>query len=359
MKRMTRKEFLKSAAVTALGFTAFAAGCGAADAPASSAQASVSAKGSVSATKAASEYISRQAPVAACKLVAPGTGGAAKVYFTPIIDAPHLIKLYELIKNNLSGKIAIKLHTGEQHGPNILPRDLVQALQQTIPNSTLVETNTAYGGDRGTTQSHRETLKVNGWTFCPVDIMDEDGDAYLPVSNGFHLNRVAMGAHLLNYDSMLVLTHFKGHTMGGFGGSLKNIAIGNASGKQGKREVHGLTTKGSWVTGEYFMELLCDSGKATLDHFKDKIVYINVLRRMSVDCDCAGTSAKEPTIPDIGIVASTDLLAVDQASCDLVWSQPQNNDLVERILSRSGLRQLSAMAEKKLGRANYEFEVVS
>ena len=176
----------------------------------------------------------KQAPVVGSKRVdaeAPGT--KAKVYFTRSIDAEHLIKLYNLVNENIYGKVAIKLHTGEKHGPNILPRDMVQAFQATVPDSAIVETNTLYPGDRYTTEDHRDTLKVNGWTFCPVDILDEEGDVALPVRNGLRLKEVHMGGHLTNYDSLIVLTHFKGHAMGGFGGSMKNIAIGCASGQVG------------------------------------------------------------------------------------------------------------------------------
>ena len=303
-----------------------------------------------------------QAPVIGSKNVT-GTnysGSAAKVYFTKKIDAEHLIKLYKLINENIFGKVAIKLHTGEKNGPNILPRDMVQAFQAQIPNSAIVECNTLYQGDRFTTEGHKETLQVNGWTFCPVDIMDEDETTVnFPVKNGFHLKEVAMGAHLANYDSLIVLTHFKGHAMGGFGGSMKNIAIGCASGHLGKAQVHGVDPNNvpewtEWPMKEYFMELMCDSANATCNHFGKKITFLNVMRRMSVDCDCAGTSAAEPTMADIGILASTDMLAIDQACCDLVYSAADSKDLRERIESRSGLRQLSAMAEKKMGNAQYE-----
>ncbi|MBR1859708.1 MAG: DUF362 domain-containing protein, partial [Selenomonadaceae bacterium] len=171
----------------------------------------------------------------------------SKVYFTKNINADNLIKLYKLISGGINGKTAIKLHTGEPNGPNILPRDMVQAFQAQIPNSTIIEANVAYGGARSSTARHLETLKTNGWTFCDVDIIDSEGDVNFPVNDGLHLKEVAMGSHLTNYDSMIVLTHFKGHAMGGFGGSLKNIAIGCASGKVGKRKVHGLTDYGSWV----------------------------------------------------------------------------------------------------------------
>ena len=278
----------------------------------------------------------------------------AKVYFTKNIDAEHLIQLYQKINSEIGGKVAIKLHSGEPHGPNILPRDMVQKFQAQIPNSTIIEANTAYGGARGNTASHRKTLQTNGWTFSKVDIIDEDGDINFPVNGGFHLKEVAVGAHLANYDSLVVLTHFKGHAMGGFGGSLKNIAIGCASGKVGKLQVHGVPKFGKWITGEPLMELMADSGKAICDHFGKKIVFLNVMRRMSVDCDCAGTSAAEPTIADIGMVASTDILAIDQACVDMVFAAPDGKDLVERINSRSGLRQLSAMNELHMGNNQYD-----
>jgi uncharacterized Fe-S center protein len=288
-------------------------------------------------------------------------GSQANVYFTKHIDAEHVIQLYDCINEGIYGNVAVKLHTGEKHGPNILPRDMVKAFCEHVPNSTIVETNTLYSGDRYTTEGHRETLKVNGWTFCPVDIMDEEGDVNLPVRGGKHLKEVAMGSHLVNYDSMVVLTHFKGHAMGGFGGSLKNIAIGCASGQVGKRQVHGVAGAppadwGAWPAKEHLMELMADSGKATVDYFGKHIVFINVMRRMSVDCDCAGTAAAEPTIPDIGIAASTDILAVDQACIDMVYDlkQSENNDLVERIASRHGLHQLQAMRDLKMGNDVYK-----
>ena len=283
----------------------------------------------------------------------------ADVYFSPVIDAEHLIKLYEKICGNLTGKIAVKLHTGERHGPNILPRLMVAELMKKIPGGTIVETNTLYHGDRYTTEQHRETLKINGWTFCPVDILDEEGTVNLPVKDGKHFKEVSMGGHIVNYDSMLVLTHFKGHAMGGFGGSMKNIAIGCADGRIGKQQVHGVSDVNlpwdQWPSKERLMENMAESAKAVCDHFGQKIVFINVLRRMSVDCDCAGTAAAEPTIPDIGILASTDILAIDQASIDMVWAKPENekHDLVERIESRHGLRQLSYMKELGMGTDKY------
>ncbi len=281
----------------------------------------------------------------------------AKVYFSKNIDANHLIAIYDKISANISGKVGIKLHTGEPNAPNILPRDIVQAFQARIPNSAIVETNTLYSGARSTTERHRKVLKSNGWTFCPVDILDEDGDISFPVEGGFHLKKIAVGAHLNNYDSLVVLTHFKGHSMGGYGGSLKNIAMGCASGKKGKRQVHGLEDFNEWVMGDTLMELLADSGKAICDHFGKQIVFINVLYRLSVDCDCAGSGAAAPVMPDLGILASTDLLAVEQAAIDMIYDYPDDskNDLITRIESRAGRHQLTAMAKLKMGTTDYEF----
>ncbi len=301
-----------------------------------------------------------QAPVIGSKNVT-GTnykGSAAKVYFTKDISADSLIKLYNLVNGEIFGKVAIKLHTGEKNGPNILPRDMVQKFQAQIPNSAIVECNTLYTGDRYTTEGHRETLKVNGWTFCPVDIMDED-EKYvdLPVRGGKHHKFISMGAHLVNYDSLIVLTHFKGHAMGGFGGSMNGI--GNASGHLGKAQVHGVDPNNvpdwtEWPMKEYFMESMADSAKATCDYFGKKIVFLNVMRRMSVDCDCAGISAAEPTMKDIGICASVDILAIDQACCDFVYTATDSKDLRERIESRAGLHQLQAMRDLNMGNTQYE-----
>jgi len=283
----------------------------------------------------------------------------SQVFFTRDISGDGLLRVYSKISDQISGKVAIKLHSGEPNGPNILPRDMVKALQQRIPNSCLVETNTLYKGKRSTTADHRETLKINGWDFCPVDIMDEDGAVMIHVIGGKHFMQMLVGKHMLSYDSMVVLTHFKGHAMGGFGGSMKNIAIGCADGPIGKKMVHAAPDNenyAAWLKGEPFMENMVESAKATVDHFDKKIVYINVLRNMSVDCDCAGVSAAPPKARDLGILASTDLLAVDQASIDMVYKLPEAelHDLKERIESRQGLRQLSYMQEMRMGNGQYE-----
>ena len=296
----------------------------------------------------------------------PHAAGAAaaqdkpQVFFTRDISLDSLLKLYSRVNQNITGKIAIKLHTGEPNGPNILPVAWAQKLLETIPQSSVVECNVLYNSPRQTTEGHRETLKTNGWTFTHVDIMDEDGDTPLPIPGGRWLKEVNVGSHRLNYDSMLVLTHFKGHAMGGFGGSLKNISIGCASGKLGKQQIHQLPGDGTWPGGPLFMERMVEGGKAITNHFGQHITYINVLRNMSVDCDCAGLGAAAPTTPDLGIIASTDILAVDQASVDMVYALPeaQRRDLVERIESRSGLRQLEYMKLQGMGNNQYDLITV-
>lgn len=226
-----------------------------------------------------------------------------------------------------------------------------------------METNTYYEGDRYTTEQHRKTIAHNGWTFCPVDIMDEEGVAALPVAGGKWFNEMHVGTHMLNYDSMLTLTHFKGHTMGGFGGSNKNLGIGCADGRIGKGEIH--TVPGSdnlWsIAEEELMERMTESTKATIDFFGDNIVYVNVMRNMSVSCDCEGTNAMPVVTPNVGILASTDICAIDVACVDLVYAMTEaelcdNRDLIERIETRHGLRQLSYMHE--LGMGNWKYRLL-
>ena len=300
----------------------------------------------------------------------PGTGGdhyipyeqrsgkESVVYFTRDLSAEGLRKIYARISGCLTGKVGIKLHTGEPHGPNIIPRPWVEELiRKELPEAAIVETNTYYDGGRYTTEDHRETLKTNGWTFCPVDIMDEDGTTALPVKGGKWFAELEMGKYILNYDSLFVLTHFKGHSKGGFGGSNKNIGIGCADGRIGKARIH--TTPGSddqWdISDEEFMERMTESAKAVADHFGEHISYINVMRNMSVSCDCEGTAAEPVVTPNVGILASLDILAVDQASVDLVYAmkEEEHHALVERIESRHGLRQLTYMKELHMGNDRY------
>lgn len=313
-------------------------------------------------------------PTAAVAEASAPASGKAAVYFTRDLSVDGLRKAYAKVNEGITGKVAIKLHTGEPHGPNLLPIEFIKSLQARIPSSTIVECNVFYPSPRQKTETHREVIKTNGFDFCPVDIMDADGETMLPIKGmreffdahspfggakipytpGAHLYEIAVGKNLLNYDSMLVYTHFKGHTMGGFGGSLKNIAIGCATGQHGKRQIHGE----GWPRGEEFLERMVESGKGISDHFGEHITYINVLKNISVDCDCDAHGAK-PTCNDIGILASRDILAIDKASTDLVYQLPemQRHDIVERIESRKGLHQLEYM--KTLGMGNDQYELIA
>lgn len=303
--------------------------------------------------------------------ISPHNPSKPNVYFTRDLSPEGVQKIYERINQGITGKVGIKLHTGEPHGPNLLPLEYIKNLQSKIPHSNIIESNVLYKSPRRETKTHRETIKINGFDFCPVDILDEDGDVMLPMPAvqafldkqldnysgkcpfelGIHLHEIAVGKHVLNYDSLLVYTHFKGHTSGGFGGSLKNIGIGMASGKVGKRMIHGE----GWSRGKGFLERMVESGDAIIEHFKGHITYINVLKNISVDCDCAGTNAAKPTCDDIGIIGSTDILAADQACIDLIYQMPadQRHDIVERIESRFGLHQLEYMEALGMGSREY------
>ena len=286
------------------------------------------------------------------------TGESAVVFFTRDLSEEGLKKIYDRVSSVLTGKVAIKLHTGEAEGPNIIPRPWVKELiESRLPEATIIETNTYYEGSRYTTEAHRKTLECNGWTFCPVDITDSEGVAALPVKGGKWFKEMHVGKSMLNYDSLLVLTHFKGHTMGGFGGSNKNIGIGCADGKIGKKMIH--QAEGSddqWsIAEEELMERITESTKATIGYFGRKICYINVMRNISVSCDCEGCLAEPVVTPDIGIVASTDILAADQACVDLIYALSESDGAAmrERIESRHGHRQLSYMEEMGMGNRRY------
>lgn len=286
------------------------------------------------------------------------SGEESVVYFTRDLSAEGLIKIYRRIFEHLQGKIAVKLHTGEKNGPNILPRPWVERLLKSeLSEATIVETNSYYKGDRYTTEQHRETLAVNGWIFAPVDILDEDGAAPLPVEGGKWFKEIYVGKHLLNYDSLLVLTHFKGHTQGGFGGSNKNIGIGCADGRIGKAMIHTTPNQDNqWeIAKEEFMERMTESAKSVVDHFGEHIVFINVMRNMSVSCDCEGICAEPVVTPNVGICASVDILAADQACVDMVYAMTPHDRhaLVQRMESRHGLRQLSYMKELGMGHDKY------
>lgn len=279
------------------------------------------------------------------------------VYFTRDLSPEGLKKVYERVKGGITGKTAIKLHTGEPNSPNIIPAAWVKEFMAAeMPNGTIIETNTYYDGDRYTTEKHRETLKVNGWAdFTTVDITDEHGTTMLPVKGGKWFEEMSVGKSLPDYDSLVVLTHFKGHTMGGFGGSNKNIGIGCADGRIGKGMIHGKDGEMWGAVEEELMEKITESTKSVVDHFGEHITYVNVLRNMSVSCDCEGIDAEPVVTPNVGILASVDILAADQASVDMIHAMTEHDRhaLVERMETRHGYRQLSYMKELGMGNDRY------
>lgn len=285
------------------------------------------------------------------------TGNESIVYFTRDLSPEGLMKVYERVNGTITGKVAIKLHTGEPHGPNIIPPAWIKAfMARELPDATIVETNTYYDGDRYTTEQHRQTLKVNGWTdFTTVDITDEHGTTMLPVKGGKWFTEMSVGASLPSYDSLVVLTHFKGHLMGGFGGSNKNIGIGCADGRIGKKMLHFKDNDEWGVTHEELMEKISESTKAVIDHFGKHVTYVNVLRNMSVSCDCEGVAAEPVVTPNVGILASVDILAADQASVDMVaaMKEEDHHALMERMTTRHAFRQLSYMKELGMGNDRY------
>ena len=285
----------------------------------------------------------------------------SKVYFTKEITPESVVKMYETLGVNLPGKVAVKLHSGEQGNQNYLRPEFVKAIVEKV-NGTVVECNTAYGGARNTTEKHEKLMEEHGWTkYFNVDIMDADGDDIkLDIPNGKVIKKNYVGKHIQNYDSMLVLSHFKGHPMGGFGGAIKNISIGLAS-SYVKKYIHtsGMEnpTYEDLFTSDHdkFLESMADAAKSILNFYKDNILFINVMVNMSVDCDCCAV-AKDPTIKDIGILSSTDPLALDQACIDLVYNStdPNKSDLIERIESRNGIHTLDAAEKINLGNREYE-----
>lgn len=280
----------------------------------------------------------------------------SKVYFTKDITPEAMIKMYDILNLPLPGKVAVKLHSGEVGNQNFLRPEFMKPIIQHV-QGTIVECNTAYEGKRNTTKAHWETMKLHGWTdIADVDIMDEDGEIALPVRNGLHLDVNYVGDHLNRYDSMLVLSHFKGHPMGGFGGALKNISIGIAS-SHGKAYIHGVKVPENIWTADHdsFLECMADASLTIVDQFKNKIAFINVMCNMSVDCDCCAV-AEDPAIADIGILCSLDPVALDQACLDLVYAceDPGKPHLLERIESRNGVHTVESAEKIGVGSRDYE-----
>lgn len=286
----------------------------------------------------------------------------SKVYFTKEITPESLIKMYEVLGKELKGKVAVKISTGEPGGHNFLNPNLIKDLVSKL-NGTIVECNTAYAGRRNSTEEHWKAIKEHGFLdIANVDIMDEEGDMALPVENGIHLKENYVGAHLKNYDSMLMLSHFKGHAMAGLGGALKNMSIGVGS-SNGKAWIH---TAGKTKSPEElwdnlpeqdaFLESMADACKGVMDYMgRDNILYINVANNLSVDCDC-DSNPHAPEMADLGIFASLDPVAVDQACYDAVINAEDKGKaaLIERMNSRHGIRTIEAANELGLGSREYE-----
>ncbi len=288
-----------------------------------------------------------------------GNTNVPKVYMFKEISPENLVTIYEALGREATGKVAVKLSTGEPGGHNFLQPALIKDLVQKV-KGTIVECNTAYGGGRADTENHLKAAKDHGFTaIAPVDIMDAEGEVALPVKGGKHLKEDFVGSHYLNYDFTIVLSHFKGHAMGGFGGAIKNISIGIAS-SVGKAWIHsaGKTKGNPWGNlppQDDFLESMAEAAKAIVDHCGDKILYISVANNLSVDCDC-DSSPEDPKMGDIGILASLDPVALDKACTDLVRVSEDHGKihLIERIDSRNGMHTLEYGEKIGLGSQKYE-----
>lgn len=280
----------------------------------------------------------------------------AKVYFTKNITPRAMIQMLECLQADLSGRVAVKVHSGEVGNQNFIRPAFMKDIIKHV-NGVIVEGNTAYEGQRNTTEKHMKTMKLHGWCdIAQVDILDESEEISLPVRKGLHLQENFVGEHLNRYDAMLVLSHFKGHPMGGFGGALKNISIGIAS-SHGKAHIHGAgEPEHMWdADHDAFLESMADASSSILDFFGKKIAFLNVMCNMSVDCDCCA-KAEDPAIADIGILSSMDPVALDQACIDLVYASKDSgrDHLIERIESRNGIHTIEAAARLGLGQRTYE-----
>lgn len=279
-----------------------------------------------------------------------------KVYFTRDLSPAGAIRAFDMLGIKLEGNVAVKLHSGEPGNQNFLRPAFMKDIVEHF-SGTIVECNTAYDGGRNTTEAHKKTMLLHGWTeIADVDIMDADGEMELPVHGGKHLDVNFVGKNLADYDSMLVLSHFKGHPMGGYGGALKNISIGIAS-SHGKAYIHGVKDVNAIWTADHdsFLECMADAAKSVVEYMHGKMAYVNIMCNMSVDCDCCAVAA-DPKIKDIGILSSLDPVALDQACLDLVYASDDEGkaDLIERIESRHGVHTIEAAAEIGVGSREYE-----
>ena len=281
----------------------------------------------------------------------------SKVYFTREITPEGVLRLYQMLGKELPGKVATKLHSGEVGNQNFLKPDFWKPIIEHV-NGTVVECNTAYEGQRNTTEKHLRTLSKHGWSeHFKVDLLDAEGpDLELAIPDGKVIKKNYIGKDIVNYDSMLVLSHFKGHPMGGYGGALKQLSIGVAS-SYGKAYIHGAGEPEKIWTADHdlFLESMADAAKSVVDYFKGNTAYVNVMKNMSVDCDCCAV-AEDPCMKDIGILVSLDPVAIDQACIDLVYASddPGRDHLVERIETRNGVHTIEAAAALGIGSREYE-----
>lgn len=284
---------------------------------------------------------------------------SSKVYFSKVITPEKVLELYKILGKTLNGNVAIKVHSGEKGNQNFLKPDFWKPVIDFV-GGTVVECNTAYEGARNTTERHEKLMEEHGWKeYFKVDILDAEGpDLVLDIKNGEKIKKNFVGKNIENYDSMLVLSHFKGHPMGGYGGAIKQISIGVAS-SYGKGYIHGVGNPDNFWSSDHdeFLESMAEAASSVIDYFNGKIVYVNVMKNMSVDCDCCA-KAEDPCIDDIGILISDDPIAIDQACIDLVYSSsdPGKPHLIERIESRNGIHTIETAA--KLGYGSREYELV-
>lgn len=286
---------------------------------------------------------------------------ASKVFFSREITPEKVVEMYQLAGKELSGKVAVKLHSGEEGNQNFLRPEFWKPMIEYI-DGTVVECNTAYEGSRNTTQKHLETIAKHGWSkYFRVDLLDGEGpDLELAIPEGKRIQKNFVGKNIVNYDSMLVLSHFKGHPMGGYGGALKQLSIGVAS-SYGKAYVHGAGEPEKIWTSDHdaFLESMADAALSIIKYFNGNIVYVNVMKNMSVDCDCCAV-AEDPCMKDIGILVSLDPVAIDQACLDLVYASddPGRDHLIERIESRNGVHTIEAAAALGCGSREYDLQEV-
>jgi uncharacterized Fe-S center protein len=314
----------------------------------------VSALVSVFAARPGKNVPPEDAPVSLAQVNSTRTAGGSKVYFTADISGRGLLAVYRALGIPVSGKVAVKLHMGEPGNTNYLRPEIVRPLAEAV-RASFVDSNTYYGGARGTTAGHLQAARDHGFGFAPIDILDSGGEVRIPIRNGKHQKEAILGKNIMDYDWIISVAHFKGHSQAGFGGTFKNLAIGIAS-PRGKGSIHGRTGGGAWSeSGEPFFEKIIEYNQALMDAKRGRMLYINVLNNLSTSCDC-DARAPRALMGDIGILASADPVALEKASVDLIYESPEEGKrhLIERIESRGGLHQIVYAEKMGLGSQKYE-----